>query len=98
MKLFVSFKEDNGKGFVYVCDPEIKGKKVLEGKKQIDLANSYYEWKELEENAIIQMIKGKDAITFFGINSVSLGQKLNLLEISNATYICGIPYCFIILK
>ncbi|HOI18777.1 MAG TPA: DUF424 family protein [Candidatus Woesearchaeota archaeon] len=98
MKYFVSLKEDNGKVFLYVCDKEIKGKKISQGKKQIDLASNYYDWKELDDRLIIQLIKRSDSITFFGINSIRFGQDLNLLDMSNATSINDVPYCSVILK
>jgi len=98
MKFFACLKGNMKEGFLYVCDEDIKGKKLSEGKKQIDLENSYYDWKELDEREIVNMIKGVSAVTFFGINSVSIAQKLRLLELENAIFVCGVPYCSVILK
>ncbi len=86
---------------VAVCDKEILGKKFEEGKFQLDIKESFYKGKEVDEEEAIQLMKNmsREDATFniVGKNSVCIALKAGVIEEEGVGEIQGVPFALVLL-
>lgn len=83
-------KED--KTVVAVCDAELAGKKIEDGKFQLDLNSEFYKGTALPDKEIGDLIRNADCINLVGEKAVSLGLAEGVIEEKNIIRIKGIPH------
>ena len=86
---------------VAVCDKEIYGKKLQEGKRVLDLSTNFFKGKEfsLEEakEEILRCI-GEDAtFNFVGENSINLAKEIGIAKDEGISKIENIPFALVLL-
>ena len=86
---------------VAVCDKDIFGRKLHEGKRALDISTQFFEGEEMnEEEASTQIIRcvSEDAtFNFVGEKSVALGKKLGVVTDEGIIHIEGIPFGLVLL-
>ncbi len=85
---------------VVICDKELLGKKFEEGKFQLDIKENFYKGKEVNEGAIIEIMKkmsSEDAtFNIVGEKSINSALKAGIISIEGIEKIKGIPFAMIL--
>jgi len=91
-------KTREGKLILAVCDSDLIGKKLEQGKIQIDLTNDFYKGEEKSEAEILYMFQEAYILNLVGEKSVKLALKQGLLDETHILRIEGVPHaqCIII--
>jgi hypothetical protein len=86
---------------VAVCDSELIGKKFEEGKLQLDIKESFFSGKEMNEEETIEVIEkmaDEDAtFNIVGEKSVEAALKAGLIDEKAVCEVQGIPFVLILL-
>ena len=86
---------------VAICDADLIGKKFEEGKKQLNLKESFYKDKKISfEEAIrlIQFQKCEDAtFNLVGPESVKAGKESGIINEEGVKTVQGVPFALILL-
>lgn len=86
---------------VAICDEDLLGKQFLEGKKQLDVKESFYkgEIKTPEETKEILSIWSQEDATFniVGEKSIKLAIEMKIISEEGVGKIDGIPYALVLL-
>jgi len=83
---------------VAVCDSELLGKCFREGNLQLDVKKDFYDGKEIDEKAAINILHQADTddatFNFVGKKAIQAGQKAGILSTSKKAIIKiqGIPH------
>jgi len=85
-------KSPDNKVVVAVCDSELLGKKIEEGKLQLDLTSDFYKGEEKDDTAAGDLIRNADSVNLVGEKSVSLGIAEGIIDKSHVKEISGVPY------
>ena len=83
---------------VAVCDSDLVGKKIEEGKKQLDLSSSFYDGEEKNEEEILNIIDNSYMINAVGEKSISLLDKFGLVDKERVLRVNNIPHAQVILE
>jgi hypothetical protein len=85
---------------VVICDKELLGKKFEEGKFQLDIKESFYKGKEVNEGAIIEVMKKMSAedatFNIVGEKSINTALKAGIISIEEIGKIKGVPFAMIL--
>ncbi len=79
-----------------ICDNSLVGKKIEEGKKQLDLSSDFYKGEEQSEEKIRQEIKKAYLINAVGEETLSFLSSLNLINKEDARIVGGVPHIQVI--
>jgi hypothetical protein len=86
---------------VAVCDKDIFGRKLHEGKRALDISGQFFDGKEMSEeqatNEIIRCNSEDATFNFVGEKSVALAKKLGIVKSDGIIYIEGIPFGLVLL-
>jgi len=86
---------------VAICDNELLGKKFEEGKKAIEIKESFFKGEEKTEEEILKIIEestGEDAtFNIIGKNSVNVALKSGLVRPEGIIKIRGVPIALVLL-
>lgn len=86
---------------VAICDSELIGKRFEEGKFQLDVKESFFLGKEMNEkdtiDIIIKMVKEDATYYIVGEKSVNCAIKAGITEKEEVKKIQGIPFVLILL-
>lgn len=86
---------------VAVCDKEVFGRKLSEGKKALDMSVRFFEGKPFnEDSAKEELLRCKDedaTFNFVGENSVNLAKEIGLVSDEGIMEIEGIPVALVLL-
>jgi len=86
---------------VAICDNELLGKKFEEGKKAIEIKESFFKGDEKTEQEILKIIEestGEDAtFNIIGKNSVDVALKSGLIQPGGIIKIQGVPVALVLL-
>lgn len=92
---------ENYRKIVAICDPELLGKKLEEGKLQLNVNDFFYSGKEYDEAKALKILenaKQDDAcFNFVGKNAIDLGIKLSIIDKNCVLRIQGIPHALSLL-
>ncbi|MBS3098676.1 DUF424 family protein [Candidatus Pacearchaeota archaeon] len=83
-----------------VCDKEIVGKKFEEGKRQLDVKESFYKGEEIDEESLIWKLQdlARDDATFniVGNKSVSAAMKSGVISKGDVGEIDGVKFALLL--
>lgn len=86
---------------VAVCDKDVFGRKLVEGKRILDVGGEFFNGEEMnEEKASEEIIRCNDedaTFNFVGEKSVALAKKLGLVKEEGISKIEGIPFALVLL-
>ncbi len=85
---------------VVICDKELLGKKFEEGKFQLDIKESFYKGKEVDEGAGIEIMKKMSAedatFNIVGEKSINTALKAGIISTEEIGKIKGIPFAMVL--
>ena len=86
---------------VAVCDKDVFGKKLIDGKRALDVTGQFFRGEEMtEEKATQEIIRCNDedaTFNFVGEKSVDLAKRLGIVKNEGITEIQGIPFALVLL-
>jgi hypothetical protein len=92
----VSVKTHRAQGQIVVamCDAELIGRKLKDGKIQITLNDGFYsgELFDPDENGIFNLIRGASSYNIFGERSIAIAVKYNLVDRATVRLVDGVPH------
>lgn len=84
-----------------VCDKELLGKKFEEGKRQLDVRESFYNENELSYEQVVEMMKDnliEDAtFNIVGEKSVNAAVEAGIINPESTKSVQGIPFILVLL-
>jgi len=86
-----------GKVVVAICDKELIGKRLEDGKVQLDLSSDFYKGEERLVSEIADLMRNANIINLVGEKSIRLALREELISKENVKYVCGIPHAQVIL-
>ncbi|NPE26540.1 DUF424 family protein [Methanococcoides sp. SA1] len=86
---------------VAVCDKDVFGRKLVDGKRVLDVSGAFFEGKEFDlEGSKEQIVRcaGEDAtFNFVGEKSVGLAKELGLVKDEGVVRIDGVPFALVLM-
>jgi|SRR3989338_1224492 len=86
---------------VAVCDSDLIGKKFEEGIRQLDIKESFFKDKEVDEEELkrILILQSKEDSTFniVGKNSVKIAIELEIIDKNSIAHVQKIPFALTLL-
>lgn len=95
--MFVKIHYNQGRAILAICDDDLIGKKIEDGKLQLDLTSDFYMGKKTKHDEIKKIIEKAYYVNFVGKESVGFGVKLGILEKNKIHFIKKIPHANVIL-
>ena len=86
----------NGNSMLNMCDPELLGTTISDGKTNMKINNNYYHDKYVEQNEAQELLEKSNNINLVGNESVSFSLNLGLASKQGVRIIDGIPFLIII--
>jgi|SRR3989304_793537 len=94
-------KSPNIRPVIAICDSELIGKKFEEGKRQLDVRESFYRGEEVNKSRLIEIIKiqsGEDAsFNIVGKESIQIALETGIINKEGVHKIKGIPFSLVLL-
>lgn len=90
MKTKVLLKKHQG--VVAVCDSNLVGRLLEEGKLQLDISEHFYKGEEKTEKEIINVLQQCTNANLVGENAVRIGIKSGIISKDHVIKIKGIPH------
>jgi hypothetical protein len=92
----VSIKTHRAQGQVVVamCDVELVGRKLKDGRITITLNEGFYagEFFDEDETGIFNLIRGASSYNIFGERAIGVAMRYNLVDRTTVRVIDGIPH------
>jgi len=92
----VSIKTHRAQGQVVVamCDAELVGRKLNDGRVTITLNEGFYagEFFDEDETGIFNLIRGASSYNIFGERAIAVAVRYNLVDRSTVRLIDGVPH------
>tara|TARA_B100000029_G_scaffold480043_1_gene527690 strand:+ start:75 stop:371 length:297 start_codon:yes stop_codon:yes gene_type:complete len=85
-----------GTSMLNMCDPELLGKTISDGKVNMKINKNYYHDKLVEKHEAEELLKKSDSINLVGNETISLSLKLGFGSKNGIKLIDGIPFLIII--
>ena len=86
---------------VAVCDKEVFGRKLIDGKRVLDLSGRFFEGDLMSEDKareeIIRCAREDATFNFAGKDSVALAKELGLVTDEGVVMIEGVPFALVLL-
>jgi len=92
LKTYVKDKQT----LVTVCDSDLIGKTLREGKLKLDVSSKFYEGQLATAEEAIEALSKADTGNLVGKNSVKAAVANNLVDPAAVIYIAGVPHVQII--
>ena len=96
MKAQVSIKTHKAQGQIVVamCDAELVGRKLKDGKIQITLNDGFYggEVFDADETGLFNMLRGATSYNIFGEHAIAVAVKYNLVDKAAVRLVDGVPH------
>ena len=97
VKLIVKIHNAHHKKLISIVDSDILGKKIEEGKRQIDLTSDFYKGEEMSESQIKELAPTAYIISITGKHSIEFALRENIMDSSSRIItIGGIPHTEIV--
>lgn len=77
---------------VAICDAELLGKKLTEGKISLTISERFYGGEEKTEKELIEIIKSDDVLNIIGEKSCDFAIKHKLIDKEHIKRIQGTPH------
>jgi hypothetical protein len=92
----VSIKTHRAEGQIVVamCDAELVGRKLKDGKISITLNEGFYagEMFDSDESGLFNLLRGASSYNIFGERSIAVAVKYNLVDRSTIRIVDGVPH------
>jgi hypothetical protein len=92
----VSVRRHKAQGQVVLamCDAELVGRKLTDGKVQITLSEGFFggDLFDPEESGLLNLIRGASSYNIFGERAVALAVKFNLVDRATVRVVDGVPH------
>lgn len=92
----VSVKTHRAQGQIVVamCDAELVGRKLSDGRIHITLNDGFYggELFDPEENGLFNLIRGATSYNIFGERAIAVAVKYNIVDRSTVRLVDGVPH------
>jgi len=86
---------------IAVCDDNLVGKKFEEGNKVLDVRESFFKGKEIQEKELVELMtdfaKADATFNIVGKQSVETALKAGIISQDGVKKIKGIPYALVLL-
>lgn len=86
---------------VAVCDKDIFGRKLLEGKRTLDISGEFFNGECMSDDEVMKEIircNDEDAtFNFVGKKSVAIAKKLGIVKDEGIVFIEDIPFALVLL-
>jgi len=86
----------NGNTMLNICDSELLGKTISDGKIVMKINKNYYYNEFVEQGEAKELLKKSNSINLVGNNSISLSLDLGMGSKQSIKLIDGIPFLIII--
>jgi uncharacterized protein len=80
---------------VNVCDSELIGRTLVEGKLKMHISNEFFGGALVEEEEVVRMIKGSAMLSLAGVRSVGVALAHKLGSPQAVREIEGVPFLMI---
>ena len=77
---------------IALCDAELIGKTLQEGKLHVKITAAFYRGEELPEEKMRQILEGATSINAVGKRAIALIKKLGMITEENTIIIAGVPH------
>lgn len=83
-----------GQTVVAMCDADLIGRKLEEGKLKVTLSEGFYggETFDPDETGLFNLLRGANSYNIFGEASIEVALKYNLLDRSAVRHVGGVPH------
>jgi len=85
---------------VAVCDKDIFGRKLAEGKKALDVSGEFFNGEEMDEDKvrseIVRCSREDASFNFVGEKSVGIAKELGLVKDEGVAEIDGVPFALVL--
>jgi len=92
----VSIKTHKAQGQIVVamCDAELVGRKLKDGKIVVTLNEGFYggEVFDEDESGIFNLLRGASSYNIFGERAIAVAVKFNLVDKSTVRVVDGVPH------
>lgn len=89
----IYFKIHNGNERVTaICDKELIGKKISEGKLCLDVSKRFYEGELIDEEKLKEVLKDATNLNIVGEKSIKIALKEKVIDEKSIIKIKGIPH------
>lgn len=86
---------------VAVCDKDVFGRKLVDGRRVLDVSGAFFDGKAMSDQAAeaeIERCSAEDAtFNFVGEKSVNLAKKLGLVKEEGVVFIDDVPFAMVLL-
>ena len=83
-----------GQTVVALCDAELVGRKLKDGKLTITLSDGFYggDLFDPEENGLFNLLRGATSYNIFGERAIAVAVKYNLVDRTAVRVVDGVPH------
>lgn len=85
-------KTDDGRLVLAVCDTNLLGKKIEEGKAQLDLTSDFYKGDEKDDIEACDLMRNSYLVNLVGEKAIALALKEDIISDGQVKKINGVPY------
>ncbi len=78
-----------------ICDSELLGRTVSEGRRNLNISKSYYGQKTIDQQEAEALLRTSAIINMVGEKTVSLSIKLGIGIEAGVKYVGGIPFLIV---
>jgi len=78
-----------------ICDAELLGKKIIQGKLNMHISESYYGEKLVEKEEAKSLLKNSSIINMVGKDTISLSVELGIGSETGIKTISGVPFLLV---
>jgi len=99
--VLIKVHESTYRKVIAVCDSDLIGKKLEEGKKQLDVRDNFFGGDETSEEAATRFLKeeGREDSTFniVGDESVKIAREAGLINEEAIGHVDGVPFALVLI-
>ncbi|MBW2989866.1 DUF424 domain-containing protein [Candidatus Woesearchaeota archaeon] len=81
-----------------ICDSDLAGKKIEEGKLQLDLSSGFYKGAETSEEKVVMLTKNAYIVNAAGKKSVGLLLDKKIADKKSVMFVKGVPHVQAVLE
>ncbi len=78
-----------------ICDPDLLGKTISDGKRNLKISQSYYGQKIVDQSEAERLLKSSSVINMAGRQAVSLSIKLGVGVKDGVKYVNDVPFLIV---
>jgi hypothetical protein len=91
-EVYVKVRKTENDILITVCDCDILGKKVVDGKLVLNISKEFYEGEKMNKEATLDILKKATIALFVGKTAVEYGIEAGLIHRDAIIEIGGIPH------